>query len=307
MDVEKDVIIYQLKSRMAELETANEEYKKRSEITRKNEFRTAGIIFLIIGACLVLAAYLMSGYSDLVNVLLMAGVGSLFLGAIVVSVNTERFMSQKVAQHLNLSSVVVLDALLRDLRLIYKGIYVPSSKTSGATKIFVPLEKTYELPPDAILKEDRAFLIGLPKASQEGVMLEPLGYHLFAYAKEELRVNWAGQENTTGTLDLEAPEESTAAMSLDRILQDTLVEGLELADKVTVSQNADTLHVTLHDTPYIAICGSIMREAGQVCRQIGCPLCSVVACIYTEFIDKEIIIESVESKDDDISLVCTVV
>lgn len=304
MDAEKDAIIYQLKSKVHELETENKAYKKSSDIARKNEFRAAGIILLAVGAVTSVAAYLTFGYSSMANVLLMVGVGSLFLGAIVVSMNTERFMNQKIAQHLNLSSVIVLDAFLRDLRLTHNGIYIPSSRTSGGIKIFIPLENAYELPQDAILKEDRAFLVGLPNAAQEGVLLEPLGYHLFRYAKDELKVKWGGPEAATEAQASDDRDEPSPLMSLDRVLKDTLVEGLELADTVTVTYDDAILRVQLHDTPYIAVCRSIMRDAAQVCRQIGCPVCSLITCIFTEYVDREVVIKSVQSAGGDIILVC---
>ncbi|MGA7075032.1 MAG: hypothetical protein WBZ42_00570 [Halobacteriota archaeon] len=306
MDAEKDVAIYRLKSKVYELESENKRYKKNSELARKHEFRITGIIFLIIGAAFSLAAYPSFSYSTMANVLLMVGVGSLFLGGIIVSLNSERFISQNVAKHLNLSSLLVLDVFLRDLRLTYKGLYIPPSKTSGVIKIFIPLEKAYVLPDEALLREDRAFLVGLPSLAQEGVLLEPLGYHLFKYAEKELKAKWEEVRATSNTKDA-ASEKRSSITPVESILRDTLVDGLELADSVTVSHNDDVLHVRLHDTPYIATCNSIMQEAPHVCRQIGCPLCSLVACIYTDYMDREVTIESVDSVKGDIIIVCSAV
>jgi hypothetical protein len=86
-------------------------------------------------------------------------------------------------------------------------------------------------------------------------------------------------------------------------LQNVLVKGLELADKAVVSQSDGELSVRLQNTPYLGTCHAIGEEAPQVCEQIGCPLCSLIACIYTEYSDREVFIDSSESTKRDISLV----
>lgn len=305
MDAEKDVIVYRLESKIYELEAEMQRYKKNSEAARKNEFRIAGILFLIIGAITVPIAIISFNYSTLANALLMVGAGSLFLGAITVSLNTERFMNQKVAQNLNLSSVVVLDELLRDLRLANKGVYVPSSRAGGDTKVFIPLKRQgYQLPSDAVLKDVQAFVVGLANTAQEGLLLKPLGYHLFTYTETELKVRWKQIQQEEALMQQDAESRGAQKSALGKALRDVLVNGLEIAEEAAITLNGDTLHVQLHDTSYIALCRSIMREAPQVCAQIGCPLCSLIACVYTEYIDREVVIESVESSGRDIVLAC---
>ena len=104
--------------------------------------------------------------------------------------NKERFISQKVAEDLNLSSVIVVDDLLRDLRVKSRGVYVPSAMTGTNVKVFIPLRQDYELPVKARLTEDRAFLIDLANPAQEGVLRKPLGYLLFAHTSRDLKVDW---------------------------------------------------------------------------------------------------------------------
>lgn len=305
MDAEKDVIVYRLESKLYELEAEVEQYKKSSEVARKNEFRVAGILFLIIGAITVPLAYISFGYSTFANALLMVGVGSLFLGAIIVSLNSERFMNQKVAQNLNLSSVVAIDDLLRDLRLGNKGVYVPSSRAGGNTKVFIPLKRQgFKLPSDAVLKDVQAFVVGLANTEQEGLLLKPLGYHLFTYTETELKVKWKEIQQEEALLQPDAESRGAQNTALGKALRDVLVNGLEIAEDAAITLDGDTLRVHLRDTSYIALCRSVMREAPQVCSQIGCPLCSLIACVYTEYTDQEVMIESVESSGRDIMLSC---
>jgi len=297
MDIEKDLLLHKLKGRIYELEAENSNYKKNLSLARKYEFRITGALLLIIGTVISLFAYPSYTYSSMASVLVMVGIGAIFLGAVTMFLATEKFINQKVAEHFNLSSVVVLDDLLRDLRIRNKGIYLPSSRTEGMTKIFIPLKREYELPPPTVLKGDRTFIIDLPHASHEGVLLTPLGYHLFKYTDEELKVGWHEQQT----------EEGAQLVPLSEKLNDVLARGLEIADKVTASIANGQLSVNLINTPYYSMCQTLMEDAPQVCEQIGCPLCSLVACIYTEYVDSAVTIEEAKPEKGDIYIACKVV
>ncbi|MGA3200017.1 MAG: hypothetical protein ABSD89_11515, partial [Halobacteriota archaeon] len=208
-------------------------------------------------------------------------------------------------EDLNLSSVIVVDDLLRDLRVKNRGVYLPSSMTGTNVKVFIPLRREYEVPAKVHLTEDRAFLIDLANPAQEGVLLKPLGYHLFAHTTRDLKVDW--RDTHAETEDDKEPQqdrEQEARDTLAEKLNDVLVKGLELADKVVVSQSDGELNVRLKNTPYIGTCHSVGEEAPQVCEQIGCPLCSLIACIFTEYADAASVIELARSEDQDIAVVC---
>ena len=174
--------------------------------------------------------------------------------------------------------------------------------TGTTVKVFIPLRREYEVPSKVHLAEDRAFLIDLANPAQEGVLLKPLGYHLFAHTSRDLKVDWRDARTETEGAE-EHEQDREPQDTLAEKLQDVLVKGLELADKVVVSQSDGELSVRIQNTPYIGTCNSVGEEAPQVCEQIGCPLCSLIACIYTEYSDREVFIDSTESTKRDISLV----
>jgi hypothetical protein len=123
--------------------------------------------------------------------------------------------------------------------------------------------------------------------------VQPLGYHLFAHTTRDFKVDWRDAQAETG--GAEQPQQDREQQdTLAEKLQDVLVKGLELADKVIVSQSEGELSVRLHNTPYIRTCHSIGEEAPQVCEQIG-PLCSMIACIYTEYADAASALEEARS------------
>ena len=306
MEATDDLTSYRLRKRIHELEAENTRYQKNQNLARKWEFRITGVILLAIGVAITLLAYYSYNVSPIANVLLMVGIGALFVGAVTVFLNTERFISQKVAEDLNLSSVIVVDDLLRDLRVKNRGVYLPSSTTGTNVKVFIPLRREYEVPAKVHLTEDRAFLIDLANPAQEGVLLKPLGYHLFAHTTRDLKVDWRDAPiETEGAEEPQQDREPQAGNTLTEKLQDVLVKGLELADKVDVSQNDGELSVRLHNTPYTGTCHSIGEEAPQVCEQIGCPLCSMIACIYTEYADTASVLEEARNEGSDIIIRCS--
>ena len=159
------------------------------------------------------------------------------------------------------------------------------------------------MPAKVHLAEDRAFLIDLANPAEEGVLLKPLGYHLFAHTSSDLKVDWKDAEAETEDVREQQQDREQHDTLADK-LHDVLVRGLELADRVVVSQSDGELSVRLQHTPYIGMCHSIEEEAPQVCEQIGCPLCSMIACVYTEYVDKEVVIEAAKRDDDAITIVC---
>ena len=300
-----DIDTASLVRRLYELEAENARFKKSEELTRKNEFRATGVFLLILGAVLTLIAYLSYNTSTTSNVLMMVGLAFLFLGAITIFLNTEKFVSQKVAERFHLSTTIVLDDLLRDLRLRNKGIYIPASRTGSGTKVFVPLRRAYKLPPQACLKDDRTFLIGLSDTAEEGVLMQPLGYALFTYIEEDMDVQWKSL-GADGAEHHGRSEPTSESEQLSKKLQAVLVKGLQLADSVAVSDRDGELRVSLQNSSYFSACRTVMERAPQVCKQLGCPLCSLIACIYTEYVDKEVMIESTLRENRDISVTCKV-
>jgi len=166
-----DLASYRLQKRIHELEAENARYQKNQNLARKCEFRIAGAILLVIWAVITLIAYPSYSVSPRASVLMMVGIGALFVGAVTLFLNTERFISQPAAEDLNLSSVIVVDELLRDLRVKNRGVYLPSSMTDTAVKALIPLRREYEVPSKVHLGEERAFLIDLATPAQEACCL----------------------------------------------------------------------------------------------------------------------------------------
>jgi hypothetical protein len=296
-----------MQKRLHELEVENARNQKNQNLARKYAFWITGAMLLAIGAIITLVAYRSYNLSPIANVLMMVCVGSIFVGALTMFLNTGRFMNRKVAEALNLSSVIVVGDLLRDLQVTNKGVYLPSAMTGTSIKVFVPLKRDKEVrvPPKPYLADDRSLLFSFPNPERNGVLLKPLGYHLFLYTIKDLQMDWSEAPEDTEDMDeLDEGRENGQSPSLTDKLQEVLVKGLEFADKVVVSQNDGQLRVRLINAAYLGMCASLKEEAPQVCAQIGCPLSSMIACAYTEFTGAPTVIEEIQHDEKDVTVVC---
>jgi hypothetical protein len=55
--------------------------------------------------------------------------------------------------------------------------------------VLIPLKREFDVPTQARLAEDRAFLVDPANPAQAGALLKPRKYHLFRYTSEDLKVN----------------------------------------------------------------------------------------------------------------------
>jgi hypothetical protein len=73
---------------------------------------------------------------------------------------------------------------------------------------------------------------------------------------------------------------------------------------IVVSHADGQLTVRLQNTAYKEMCEALKAEAPQVCEQIWCPLCSLIACIYTEHANVTTFIKEAQIDKNDITVTC---
>jgi len=81
---------------------------------------------------------------------------------------------------------------------------------------------------------------------------------------------------------------------LSGALNEIIVEGLEIARSVDVInediKNGNTITVTVNEPVYMKMCSIASIETPRIC-DIGCPFCSLIACIITKSTGNNIVIE----------------
>ncbi len=91
---------------------------------------------------------------------------------------------------------------------------------------------------------------------------------------------------------------------LSGALNEIMVEGLEIAGSVEV-MNGDiikgkTITVTVNEPVYMKMCSTASTETPRIC-DIGCPFCSLIACIMTKSTGNNIVIEEAGLGKNDIT------
>ena len=86
---------------------------------------------------------------------------------------------------------------------------------------------------------------------------------------------------------------------LSGALEEIIVEGLEIAENVEVMNggimdedivNGKIITVTVNKPVYMKMCSTASTETSHIC-DIGCPFCSLIACIITKSTGKNVVIE----------------
>jgi hypothetical protein len=127
-----------------------------------------GVFTAAFGVMVTLLGYLFG-----IVPLLALGLGALILGIMVLYLPESGRIPSSLATSVSLSALVNLERLLEELYLDEKGIYIPTSDTDVASKVFIPLTQT-ELtrhPPMEIARRGRLFVTVGEGLGERGILL----------------------------------------------------------------------------------------------------------------------------------------
>lgn len=201
----------------------------------------------------------------------LTGISVICIGLIMYYLSPYRHIRSEVCDAISISNVTNLNKVLSSLLIASKGIYLPAGQ-GGHTKVFIPVsaEIGFEGP------DDLATTTGIFSFSGKrvnGIVLEPPGQGLLTYS-------W-----NMGAM--------FTADGLEHEIKDLLENGLEIASKVNVFIDDNTVRVTMERVAIEGMCASVRREDPALCEQIGCPLCSFIACIVADGTGRKARIEKI--------------
>jgi hypothetical protein len=190
------------------------------------------------------------------------GLSLIFWGILFFTVLKTRYVKPQIVSGMISSSFTSLEDIIKFLNIKGRAIYIPTrlnpylSSLSGIDQELIYL-------PIVDLADEDAIAESFQK-NPVGVRITPPGQQL-ANLMEEV----AGFE--IQTLDQN---------SLKNFLKTTIVEKLELADFVDVKLEKNVITVLIRGVAFSNPCKNNVRKE-SICEQIGCPLCSSVACSLT--------------------------
>jgi len=251
-----------LKKRLVELEREIGRLRKDQSLAKKNEYRNTGYVLIIFGGITLGVSYFTYNNTTLASILLFAGLGTMYIGLLSLFLTPERFVREEILEKSNLSGIIVINNIIRELQIHTKGIYIMAGTE---IKVVLPLKPGYK---PAIGDDHRTFHVGDPGSA--ALVLIPLGYSLLQMAEKD------GAEYA----------------DISRVLNEVMVSGLELAGSVEVTAGSD-ITVKVNNPVYMNLCNRVSAEAPGICA-IGCSFCSLVACMILKSTGKNVVIEQVE-------------
>jgi hypothetical protein len=199
-------------------------------------------------------------------VLTISGANIVALSILFFFLTPYKYINSEVCDAISISNTELTCNILSPLFSESSCTYIPSSG-SEPIKIFIPTSLAYS-GIEAI--ENISYSGGSDK---KGVFLTPPGYGLFTYSK------------SIGAL--------YSAEDLANEIKDVVVKSLELAGRVEVEQDPDSISVKMYDIANSGMCNSIRKKYRNICHKIGCPICSMIACMVVEGTGRRAIIDRV--------------
>ncbi len=231
--------------------------------------RGTSLALALLGALVIGFWFITNDGSVMSMLIILAGISVLTLSAILFFFSPSGYLRDDIADAICLSNTLTLNKVLSSLMVESKGIYVPGGQT-GTIKVFLPLSRLNDLELASIVPGSNVFNVSGPT---KGISIAPPGYGLFQHAAR------------TGAIFTEE--------GLENEIKDVLERGMELASSVNVKREGSQVRVSLRGIVNHGMCSSIRAEDPGICLQMGCPICSFVACMVAAGTGKKVMLEHV--------------
>lgn len=223
----------------------------------------------LLGAALLVFWYLTNSGSLSSTAIFLAGVTLLSSAILLYFLSPARYLRSEVSDAEALGNTLNVGRFLTAMLVQGHGIYLPASRTGGL-KVFIPVADGQPVPFQAL--QPGCVFIAPPDSTARGILLEPPGCGLVRHAGR-IGVRFSGS-------------------GLEGELRDVMVKGMELATGVEVTGGRDEVQVRLIGLASRGLCESVRKEQPGLCTQIGCPVCSFIACAIVEGTGRAVRIKS---------------
>lgn len=223
-----------------------------------NDYFMAGAT-LIAAAALVLTIAYFTNRGDLTSAtLVLSGIVSFVGGVFLLALSKGEPFEPGYVGALPAAGTINLSRVASDLGLMGDGVYLPPETKKSSVIQFIPAGSYH----GATIREDFSFATS---DGSEGLVFLPMGLPLFEQLKQD-----AG---------LRIPTEETNIFSC---IREVCSDVLEVAEEAAVEGSGDAVVVTMRKFRLLSCCAAVRAESPKCCTMVGCPVCSLVACILTE-------------------------
>jgi len=265
---------------LEELQRENELLKHELLKSKHTPSNKIGIIFLIIGALVLSASYVVSS-----QILAFIGLGLTFWGGLFLFARPMKFVRSTVLDSTAISSYITIDRITEDLNYRGKPIYVPPYPKEAYLPeylkglkemiVYIPAEDVVVIPTIEEMAK-KQFLLKNPK----GICIAPPGYGLVNLFEKELKAEFT-------------------QINKDRLyssLSAIIVNNLELAKEFEINPENDLIHLKVVASVYKDLYS--VEMAFKSIHSIGCPITSAVACALAKTTGKLVTIVKDEISPD---------
>ena len=225
---------------------------------------------LIGAAALLLLVAALTGRGDMTSAtLVLVGVGCFIGGVFVLTQYQGKSVPSWIAGLVTADSVIDLARLCADLGLQGDAHLYPRD---GKIVQVIPVGR---LPPEALPPDDYSFISGRYGG---GVQLLPPGRLLF--------------DRLVSDYNLVVPD---GMEGLCTAIREVGEEVLEIAEKVEAVPDGDLIVVRLSGYRLFDGCTAIQAASPKCCTMIGCPICSLFACMAVAGLGRPCKIEHVST------------
>jgi hypothetical protein len=232
-----------------------------------------GIVFIVMGVYLIATQE---------QIYIKIGFGAIFIGLFAIFVITEKAVPQKLNEAQLLSNMELLRSLSANLNLEGNGVYIPATGNLTKEKVFIPLQedKNYTLS----TSEDIFFVTNL-HGSSLGVIFPPPGLALLDIYEKEMNIKI----------------KSITFEELEQRFQ-MFCRSMGLLKNLSLKKDDEVIIVKITHSRYKDLCQRIRMDMSDICRQVCCPLCSLILCALTRALGTKVRIQHVESKNNTVEL-----
>ena len=207
------------------------------------------------------------------NILTFVCLTLVFWGCLFLLVLPGKYVRSEVMDHISISGLSNIDQVISDSNVQGKPIYIPVPRDSYLP-YHIEMKHEFVYIPKRNVKMETAIEQAFMK-NPKGLRIIPPGLGFANLIEKKSRQNLY-------KLDIH---------SLTKILPSIITQDLEIANKFNMSYDGNVVHTKIGKS----LCEDLHKEICKLrnlCPNIGCPLCSSIACILTRITNKPIIIES---------------
>lgn len=253
--------------------------KALKDLVFKNRYRVTAFTFAILGIMLLALWFATKDDTSTSMLLFLAGIGIISLSIMLIYFSPSRYVTDAVSDSMAISGVLSLDRMLSSLLVDPGGIYMPPGK-EGLLKVFIPISRLEQKDIDLLDLSVNVFEV---KGPVKGISLTPPGYGLYQHA--------------SGMGAVFTPD------GLESEMKDVMENGLELASSMNIKRSDDQITIILSGLTNEGLCHSIRKTDPVVCTRVGCPVCSLMACMIVSGTGKKARIEKIDAKERTLTVV----